>query len=163
MTQCPNPNELADVFLAYLKKQISDHSIRLGLAALICGDGPDVRTRMAYLRQDCDRCGVYLEAYTLPATLAEQGLIQLLPLLVQREDLQGIYLSPQIEGLSILAEKDLCAYPISLPGELQSLMDTCPSSKTLSITPDDSTPLGRAVLLCALYSASAGTAVKPIP
>lgn len=65
-------------------------SARPALAVIIVGDNPASRVYVNGKKKDCEECGFYSEEYALPETATQQELLELIDVLNQRDDMDGI-------------------------------------------------------------------------
>ncbi|MBQ9973634.1 MAG: bifunctional methylenetetrahydrofolate dehydrogenase/methenyltetrahydrofolate cyclohydrolase FolD [Oscillospiraceae bacterium] len=63
---------------------------RPGLAVIIVGDNPASRVYVNGKKKDCEECGFYSEEYALPAEATQAQLLELIGVLNDREDIDGI-------------------------------------------------------------------------
>ena len=63
---------------------------RPGLAVILVGNDPASKIYVASKRRDCEECGFYSEEYTLPETVPQEELLELIETLNVREDIDGI-------------------------------------------------------------------------
>lgn len=65
-------------------------SSRPGLAVILVGENPASRVYVTSKRKDCEECGFYSEEYTLPAQTQPEQLLELIGVLNDRADIDGI-------------------------------------------------------------------------
>ena len=63
---------------------------RPGLAVIIVGDNPASRVYVNGKKKDCEECGFYSEEYALPAEATQNQLLELIDVLNERQDIDGI-------------------------------------------------------------------------
>ena len=61
-----------------------------GLAVIIVGDNPASRVYVNGKKKDCEECGFYSEEYALPAEATQAQLLDLIDVLNDRKDIDGI-------------------------------------------------------------------------
>ena len=71
-------------------EQVQAMQQRPGLAVILVGDDPASRIYVNSKRKDCAECGIYSEEYALPDETTEQELLDLIGVLNDREDIDGI-------------------------------------------------------------------------
>ena len=89
-----------------------------GLAVVIVGDDPASRVYVNSKRKDCAECGIYSEEYALPAETSEQELLELIGVLNERADIDGILVQLPLPAgldekkvlLAIRPDKDVDAF-----------------------------------------------------
>ena len=89
-----------------------------GLAVVIVGDDPASRTYVNNKKKACEKVGIYLEEYALPASTTQEELLALIEKLNQKSDIDGILVqSPLPKGLdekaivaAINPQKDVDAF-----------------------------------------------------
>lgn len=107
-----------------LKEEIRQEAAQLerrpGLAVILVGDDPASQVYVRGKERDCQECGFYSEKYALPASTTQEELLDLVEVLNQREDIDGILLQlPLPKGLdptpvleAIRPDKDVdCFHP----------------------------------------------------
>lgn len=112
---------------AKIKTDLAQQSERMtnrpGLAVILVGEDPASRVYVTSKRKDCQECGFYSEEYTLPADCQPQALLELIQVLNDRQDIDGILvqlpLPPQFDTQQVLMaispEKDVdCFHPINV-------------------------------------------------
>ena len=112
---------------AKMKDQVREEaeglSRRPGLAVIIVGDNPASRVYVNSKRKDCEECGFYSEEYALLASTPQEELLELIDVLNQRNDIDGILVQlPLPEGfdeervlLAIDPSKDVdCFHPYNV-------------------------------------------------
>ena len=93
-----------------LAEKVQTMSSRPGLAVILVGDNPASRVYVTSKRKDCEECGFYSEEYTLPAETDPQDLLDLIDVLNNRADIDGILvqlpLPPQFDEKAVLMAID---------------------------------------------------------
>lgn len=82
--------ELAQKVKTGVRKEAALLSRRPGLAVIIVGDDPASRVYVNSKRKDCEECGFYSEEYALLSSASQEDLLELIDVLNQREDIDGI-------------------------------------------------------------------------
>lgn len=82
--------ELAKKVKTGVRKEAALLSRRPGLAVIIVGDDPASRVYVNSKRKDCEECGFYSEEYALLPSASQEDLLELIDVLNQREDIDGI-------------------------------------------------------------------------
>lgn len=89
-----------------LAQEVKNMSARPGLAVILVGDNPASRVYVTSKRKDCEECGFYSEEYTLPAETEPSQLLELIEVLNDRADIDGILvqlpLPPQFDEKEVL-------------------------------------------------------------
>ena len=75
---------------AEIATQVAALPQRPGLAVILVGENPASRIYVNHKGKDCAECGIYSEEYTLPETVKESELLELIALLNRRENIHGI-------------------------------------------------------------------------
>lgn len=105
---------------AHIRSEAEQLSRCPGLAVILVGDDSASRTYVNGKKKDCAECGFYSEEYTLPESTSQAELLELVKLLNQRDDIDGILvqlpLPKHIEQTAILQailpDKDVdCFHP----------------------------------------------------
>lgn len=73
-----------------LAQKVGRLSRKPGLAVILVGDDPASRVYVTSKRRDCEECGYYSEEYTMPAETRERELLDLIEVLNDRADIDGI-------------------------------------------------------------------------
>ncbi|MBE6973659.1 MAG: bifunctional methylenetetrahydrofolate dehydrogenase/methenyltetrahydrofolate cyclohydrolase FolD [Ruminococcaceae bacterium] len=73
-------------------------AVRPGLAVIIVGDNPASRVYVNGKKKDCEECGFYSEEHALPGTASQQELLDLIAVLNEREDIDGILVQLPLPG-----------------------------------------------------------------
>ena len=103
-----------------VRAQVENMSRRPGLAMVLVGEDPAAQVYEAGKRKDCKQCGIYYETYRLPGDVNQEELVEVVQLLNQREDIDGIliqfplpeHLDDRAVQLAILPDKDVdCVNP----------------------------------------------------
>lgn len=81
---------LAGKLKARVRAEAAGLPRRPGLAVIIVGDNPASRVYVNSKRKDCEECGFYSEEYALLASTPQEDLLDLIDVLNQREDIDGI-------------------------------------------------------------------------
>lgn len=101
---------LATKIKANLAEEVKTMSSRPGLAVILVGDNPASRVYVTSKRKDCEECGFYSEEYTLPAETNPDDLLDLIAVLNNRLDIDGILvqlpLPPQFDEKAVLLAID---------------------------------------------------------
>lgn len=75
---------------AQVAQQVEQLQKRPGLAVILVGDDPASRVYVTSKRRDCEECGIYSEEFALPAETGQKALLQLVDVLNQRPEIDGI-------------------------------------------------------------------------
>ena len=103
-----------------VRTQVEGMSQRPGLAMVLVGEDPAAQVYEAGKRKDCRQCGIYYETYRLPYDVSQEELVEVVQLLNQREDIDGIliqfplpeHLDDRAVQLAIRPDKDVdCVNP----------------------------------------------------
>ena len=103
-----------------VRTQVEGMSQRPGLAMVLVGEDPAAQVYEAGKRKDCRQCGIYYETYRLPCDVSQEELVEVVQLLNQREDIDGIliqfplpeHLDDRAVQLAIRPDKDVdCVNP----------------------------------------------------
>lgn len=103
-----------------VRAQVEKMSRRPGLAMVLVGEDPAAQVYEAGKRKDCKQCGIYYETYRLPGDVNQEELVEVVQLLNQREDIDGIliqfplpeHLDDRAVQLAIRPDKDVdCVNP----------------------------------------------------
>ena len=110
---------LAAKIKAGLAEKAKTLSGRPGLAVILVGDNPASRVYVTSKRKDCEECGFYSEEYTLPVDAQPEQLLDLIEVLNNRADIDGILVQPQCAenaGLDAMDPgKDVdCSHPMNV-------------------------------------------------
>ena len=109
-------------------EQVQAMQQRPGLAVILVGDDPASRIYVNSKRKDCAECGIYSEEYALPAETTEQELLDLIGVLNDREDIDGILVQLPLPKtirekevlLAIRPDKDVDAFHLFNVGKLMT-------------------------------------------
>ena len=112
---------------AKVKGQVREEAAALdrrpGLAVIIVGDNPASRVYVNSKRKDCEECGFYSEEYALLASSSQEELLELIDVLNDRADIDGILVQLPLPAgfdeeqvlLSIRPDKDVdCFHPYNV-------------------------------------------------
>ena len=128
---------LAAKMKAEVREKAAQLARRPGLAVILVGDNPASRVYVNSKRKDCEECGFYSEEYALLASTPQEDLLDLIEVLNQRDDIDGILVQlPLPEGfdeervlLAIDPAKDVdCFHPYNV-GKLtigEPVFQPCP-------------------------------------
>lgn len=114
---------LAAKMKAEVREKATQLARRPGLAVILVGDNPASRVYVNSKRKDCEECGFYSEEYALLASTPQEDLLDLIEVLNQRDDIDGILVQlPLPEGfdeervlLAIDPAKDVdCFHPYNV-------------------------------------------------
>ncbi len=114
---------LAAKVKARVREEAAALDRRPGLAVIIVGDNPASRVYVNSKRKDCEECGFYSEEYALLASSTREELLELIDVLNDRADIDGILVQlPLPEGfneeevlLAIRPDKDVdCFHPYNV-------------------------------------------------
>ena len=75
---------------AQVAQQVEQLQKRPGLAVILVGDDPASRVYVTSKRRDCEECGIYSEEFALPAETGQKALLELVDVLNQRPEIDGI-------------------------------------------------------------------------
>lgn len=81
---------LAAKMKAEVREKAAQLARRPGLAVILVGDNPASRVYVNSKRKDCEECGFYSEEYALLASTPQEDLLDLIEVLNQRDDIDGI-------------------------------------------------------------------------
>lgn len=98
-----------------LAQKTKEMPVRPGLAVILVGDNPASHVYVTSKRRDCEECGFYSEEYMLPTETEPNQLMELIEVLNERTDIDGILvqlpLPPQFNEkevlLAIAPDKDV--------------------------------------------------------
>ena len=105
---------------------------RPGLAVVLVGEDPAALAYEAGKRKDCQQCGIYYDTFRLPETTTQEELLDVIGLLNDREDIDGIllllplprHLDGRAAVLAVRPDKDVdCVHPVNM-GDLVLGMDS---------------------------------------
>ena len=103
-----------------VRAQVEGMSQRPGLAMVLVGEDPAAQVYEMGKRKDCKQCGIYYETYRLPGDVSQEELVEMVQLLNQREEIDGIliqfplpdHLDDRAVQLAIRPDKDVdCVNP----------------------------------------------------
>ncbi len=103
-----------------VREKVEGMPQRPGLAMVLVGEDPAAQVYEAGKRKDCKQCGIYYETYRLPYEVSQEELVELVQLLNQREEIDGIliqfplpeHLDDRAVQLAIRPDKDVdCVNP----------------------------------------------------
>lgn len=107
-------------------EELVQRGVQPGLAVVIVGDDPASRTYVNNKKKACAQVGIYSEEYALPSTTTQQELMDLVKMLNNKKEINGILVqSPLPDGLdeeavveAIDPEKDVDAFHPSNVGRI---------------------------------------------
>ncbi len=114
---------LAAKIKAELACKVKNLPRKPGLAVILVGDDPASRTYVNGKRSDCEACGFYSEEYTMPATVSQGDILDLIATLNSRVDIDGILVQLPLPGDldetallgAIVPDKDVdCFHPVNV-------------------------------------------------
>ena len=114
---------LAAKIKAETRQKAEQMARRPGLAVILVGEDPASRVYVNGKRRDCAECGFYSEEYTLPETVCQAQLLELIEGLNERGDIDGILVQLPLPGHlneqevinAIDPEKDVdCFHPVNV-------------------------------------------------
>ena len=103
-----------------------------GMAVVLVGEAPAALAYENGKRKDCRECGIYYDTFRLPRDATQEELTDVIRLLNDREDIDGIlpllplpgHLDGRAAVLAIRPDKDVdCVHPVSM-GDLVLGMDS---------------------------------------
>lgn len=103
-----------------VRAQVEAMAQRPGLAMVLVGEDPAAQVYDAGKQKDCKQCGIYYETYRLPYEVSQEDLVEVVQLLNQRDDIDGIliqfplpeHLDDRAVQLAIRPDKDVdCVNP----------------------------------------------------
>ncbi|MBR4098917.1 MAG: bifunctional methylenetetrahydrofolate dehydrogenase/methenyltetrahydrofolate cyclohydrolase FolD [Clostridium sp.] len=104
-------------------RQVGQMERKPGLAVILVGDNPASRVYVDGKKRDCAECGIYSEEYTMPAETTQSELLEIIDVLNEREDIDGIlvqlplpkHLDEKQVLLAIRPDKDVdCFHPFNV-------------------------------------------------
>ena len=104
-------------------RQVGQMERKPGLAVILVGDNPASRVYVDGKKRDCAECGIYSEEYTMPAETTQSELLEIIDVLNEREDIDGIlvqlplpkHLDEKQVLLAIRPDKDVdCFHPLNV-------------------------------------------------
>lgn len=81
---------LAGKIKARVREEAAALPRKPGLAVIIVGEDPASRVYVNSKRKDCEECGFYSEEYALLASTTQEELLELIDVLNDRQDIDGI-------------------------------------------------------------------------
>ena len=79
---------------AKIKQRVLDEVKQMerkpGLVVIMVGDDPASKVYLNGRKKDCDQCGIYSEEYILPHETTQEDLMDLIDVMNNREDIDGI-------------------------------------------------------------------------
>ena len=106
-----------------VRQQVEQMEQKPGLAVVVVGDNPASRVYVNGKKKDCGECGIYSEEYALLEETAQEELMELIDVLNNREDIDGIlvqlplpkHLNEKEVLLAIRPDKDVdCFHPFNV-------------------------------------------------
>ena len=106
-----------------VRGQVEGMEQKPGLAVVLVGDNPASRVYVNGKKKDCGECGIYSEEYALPEETTQAQLLELIGVLNDREDIDGIlvqlplprHLDEKEVLLAIRPDKDVdCFHPFNV-------------------------------------------------
>ena len=106
-----------------IRRQVEEMAVKPGLAVVLVGEDPASRVYVRGRKKDCTLCGIYSEEYLLPQETTQEELLDLIRLLNDREDIDGVLvqfpLPEHLDGravqLAIRPDKDVdCVHPVNM-------------------------------------------------
>lgn len=106
-----------------VRLQVERMERRPGLAVVLVGEDPAALAYEAGKRKDCRECGIYYDTFRLPGTVSQAELLEVIQLLNDRADIDGIllllplprHLDEKAALLAIRPDKDVdCVNPVNL-------------------------------------------------
>ncbi len=103
-----------------VRAQVEVMAQRPGLAMVLVGEDPAAQVYDAGKQKDSKQCGIYYETYRLPYEVSQEDLVEVVRLLNQRDDIDGIliqfplpeHLDDRAVQLAIRPDKDVdCVNP----------------------------------------------------
>ena len=107
----------------HVRKQVKKMDRKPGLAVVLVGENPASKVYVNGKKKDCSQCGIYSEEYVLPGETTQEELLDLIGVLNQREDIDGLLvqfpLPEHLDGkaveLAIRPDKDVdCVHPANM-------------------------------------------------
>ena len=123
MTTIMDGKALAAKVKGEMRAQADAMSVKPGLAVIIVGDDPASRVYVNGKKKDCEECGFYSEEYALQGNTTMDELLELIGVLNEREDIDGIlvqlplpkHLNEQEVLRTIRPDKDVdCFHPYNV-------------------------------------------------
>lgn len=103
--------------------EVEKLSSKPGMAVILVGENPATRVYVDGKTRDCRQCGIYSEEYAMPVESTQQEVIELIQVLNDREDIDGImvqmplpeHMDAQEVLRAVRPDKDLdCVHPYNL-------------------------------------------------
>ena len=107
----------------HVRAQVESMDRKPGLAVVLVGENPASKVYVNGKKKDCSQCGIYSEEYVLPGETTQEELLDLIGVLNQREDIDGLLvqfpLPEHLDGkaveLAIRPDKDVdCVHPANM-------------------------------------------------
>ena len=107
----------------HVREQVEGMERKPGLAVVLVGDNPASKVYVNGKKKDCSQCGIYSEEYVLPGETTQEELLDLIGVLNQREDIDGLLVQFPLPGhldgkaveLAIRPDKDVdCVHPANM-------------------------------------------------
>ena len=107
----------------HVREQVESMDRKPGLAVVLVGENPASKVYVNGKKKDCSQCGIYSEEYVLPVETTQEELMDLIGVLNQREDIDGLLvqfpLPEHLDGkaveLAIRPDKDVdCVHPANM-------------------------------------------------
>lgn len=103
--------------------EVEKLSSKPGMAVILVGENPATRVYVDGKTRDCRQCGIYSEEYAMPEESTQQEVLDLIRVLNEREDIDGImvqmplpeHMDAQEVLRAVRPDKDLdCVHPYNL-------------------------------------------------
>lgn len=103
--------------------QVEQMTRKPGLVVIMVGDDPASKVYLKGRKKDCDQCGIYSEEYILPRETTQDELMELIDVMNEREDIDGILfqmpMPEHIDARAVLSavrpDKDVdCFHPYNM-------------------------------------------------
>jgi len=107
----------------HVREQVEKMERKPGLAVVLVGENPASKVYVNGKKKDCSQCGIYSEEYVLPGETTQEELLDLIGVLNQREDIDGLLVQFPLPGhldgkaveLAIRPDKDVdCVHPANM-------------------------------------------------
>ena len=107
----------------HVREQVEKMDRKPGLAVVLVGENPASKVYVNGKKKDCSQCGIYSEEYVLPGETTQEELLDLIGVLNQREDIDGLLVQFPLPGhldgkaveLAIRPDKDVdCVHPANM-------------------------------------------------
>ena len=107
----------------HVREQVEKMDRKPGLAVVLVGENPASKVYVNGKKKDCSQCGIYSEEYVLPGETTQEELLELIGVLNDREDIDGLLvqfpLPEHLDGkaveLAIRPDKDVdCVHPANM-------------------------------------------------